>query len=273
MNTDVGHDEYRLAAEFYDHVVPYRERQDVAFFVEMARQAGGRVLEVGCGTGRVLIPTARAGIEIVGLDASAAMLGLCRQKLAREPADVQSRVTLAEGDMRRFDFERESSPGANFALATIPFRPFQHLLTVEDQLACLASIHRHLAPGGRLVLDVFNPSLPHLVDKQDVTDLLGEEPEFTMPDGRRVRRTNPILSRDLFNQVQDIELIYHVTHADGREEHLVHRLQMRYFFRFEVEHLLARSGFEVENLYAEYDRSPYGSKYPGELIFVAQKRA
>ncbi len=120
-------DEYRVIAEFYDHVVPYRERRDVAFFVETAREAGGPVLEIGCGTGRVLIPTARAGIEIVGLDASAAMLALCRQKLAREAEDVQSRVTLVEGDMRRFDLERESGTGAKFALATIPFRPFQHL--------------------------------------------------------------------------------------------------------------------------------------------------
>ncbi|HKS95839.1 MAG TPA: class I SAM-dependent methyltransferase [Terriglobia bacterium] len=264
-------DEYRRAAEFYDYVVPYRERRDVAFFVEIARDSGGPVLEIGCGTGRVLIPTARAGVEIVGLDASPAMLSRCREKLAAEREEVRSRVKLVEADMRDFDVAPAMGAPAPFALVTIPFRPFQHLYTVDDQLACLASIHRHLRPGGKLVLDVFNPSLPLLVGPT-AANLLGEEPEFTLPDGRRVRRSLRIVNRDLFNQVNDSEMTYHVTHADGREEQQVHPLRMRYLFRFEVEHLLARSGFGVENLYADYDRSPYGSKYPGELIFVATKR-
>ena len=64
-----------------------------------------------------------------------------------------------------------------------------------------------------------------------------------------------------------------MTHPDGRTERLVHSFPMRYLFRFEAEHLLARCGFEVEALYADYDRSPYGSKYPGELIFVAVKES
>ncbi len=262
MNGAGGYDDYPFVAEFYDYVFPYRERQDVAFFLEMARQSGGPVLEIGCGTGRVLIPTAKEGIEIVGLDSSSAMLSVCREKLSCEPEEVQSRVRLIQGDMRRFEVGRE------FALVTIPFRPFQHLLTVEDQLACLACIHRHLARGGKLVLDVFNPSLPHLAGKQDLVDVLGEEPEFTMPDGRRVIRRHRVISGNLFNQIQDVELIYDVTHPDGREERWVHRTEMRYLFRFEAEHLLARAGFRVEELYADYDKSLYGSKYPGELIFV-----
>lgn len=266
-----GGDEYSFIAKFYDDVVPYRERQDVAFFVDMARQAGGPVLEVGCGTGRILIPTARAGCEITGLDSSPAMLSRCREKLAREPEGVRSKVTLVEGDMRRFHLEPEPGREAKFGLVTIPFRPFQHLLTVNDQLACLASIHRHLAPGGRLVLDLFNPSLQHLVLRLDATELAGKEPEFTMPDGSKVRRTHRIIGRDFFSQVQDIEMTYHVTRPGRTEEELVHRFRMRYFFRFEAEHLLVRAGFEIEHLYADYDRSPYGSKIPGELIFVGRK--
>ncbi len=261
-----GYTEYRFTAEFYDHVAPYGERQDVAFFVEMARASNGPVLEVGCGTGRVLIPTARAGFEIVGLDLSPSMLAICRANLAAEPAEVQARVQLIEGDMREFDL------GRTFALITVPFRPFQHLTSVEDQIACLTTLRRHLASGGRLVLDLFNPSLPYLADPARL-DEFGEEPEFTMPDGRRVTRRARIAGRDLFGQVQDAELIYYVTHPDGRQERLVHAFPMRYLFRFEAEHLLARCGFEIEALYADYDRSPYGSKYPGELIFVARRPA
>jgi len=213
----------------------------------------------------VLIPTARAGVEIVGMDSSSKMLAVCREKLELEPEEVQSRVRLAKGDMRRFDLNRP------FHLVTIPFRPFQHLLSVEDQMGCLACVRKHLVDQGKLVLDVFNPSLPHLAGKEDITELMGEEPEFLMPDGRRVLRRHNILSRDWFNQVQDLELIYQVGHPDGREERLVHSTRMRYLFRFEAEHLLSRCGFHVEALYADYDKSPYTSKYPGELIFVASR--
>jgi len=257
-------DEYGPVADLYDHVIPYRNRADVAFFVDAAEKAGSPVLEVGCGTGRVLIPTARAGIEIVGLDLSSRMLDVCRERLRAEPAAVQQKVALVQGDMRHFDLVRR------FALATIPFRPFQHLLTIDDQLACLATIRRHLADDGRLIFDLFNPSLDALANMR-LGEETGTEPEFVTPDGRRVIRCFKIVAADRFEQVNDIELIYDVTNPDGSSARLVHAFRMRYLFRYEVEHLLARSGFVVEHLYAGYDRSAYGSIYPGELVFVARK--
>ena len=264
MHVSHTDDEYALVADFYDHVVPYRERADVAFFVDAAQKAGGPVLEIGCGTGRVLIPTARAGIDVVGLDLSPRMLDICRERLRSEPASVQSRVRLVHGDMRSFDL------GASFALATMPFRPFQHLLTVDDQLQCLSAVRRHLVDGGFLVLDVFNPWL-EMLGAPAVGVETGEEPEFEMPDGRRVVRRHLTVACDRSAQVNLFELIYYVTQPAGTTERLVHRFPFRYIFRFEAEHLLARAGFEVEHLYGDYDRSPYGSKYPGELIFVARK--
>jgi SAM-dependent methyltransferase len=264
MNLASGQDEYRFIADLYDYVVPYRTRVDVDFFVEAAQASRGPVLEVGCGTGRILIPTARAGVEIVGLDLSSHMLQVCQTKLLAEPEAVRSRVRLVQADMRNFDLAQ------TFNLVTLPFRPFQHLTAVEEQLSCLVAIHQHLAEGGRVILDLFNPSLEALV-QDNLGQEHGDEPEFTSPDGRRVVRRHKIVSRDYFNQINQIELIYYVTHRDGREERLVHAFPMRYVFRFEAEHLLARCGFEVKAVYADYDKSPYGSKYPGELIFVAKK--
>jgi SAM-dependent methyltransferase len=264
MNAMADLDEYGASAEFYDYVPPYSERPDIAFWTAAALESGGPVLEVGCGTGRVLIPAARAGIEVVGLDLSQSMLETCRQRLAREPDPVRARVTLVQGDMKAFDLGRQ------FALATMPFRPFQHLITVEEQMACLETIRRHLAPGGKLILDLFNPSLKALVDESR-TDEYGDEPEFMMPDGRRVVRRFRTVHRDWLAQVQDVEMIYYVAHPNGRQERLVHSFPMRYLFRFEAEHLLARCGFEVKALYADFDKHPYGATYPGELIFVAAK--
>ncbi len=259
-------DSYFETAEFYDHVTAYRERADVQFFVDYAAEAEGEVLEVGCGTGRVLIPTAQAGHAITGLDASEAMLGICRRKLAKEDAQVREKARLETGDMRAFELNR------TFALATIPFRPFQHLIEVEEQLACLGCIHRHLETGGRLILDLFNPSLHHLVDKAKEEKHV-DEPGIELPDGRRLERFARLPKRDYAKQVVHAELIYCLTYPDGRKEEYVHAFQMRYLFRYEAEHLLVRAGFELEQVYAGYDRAPFGSTYPGELILVARKRA
>jgi SAM-dependent methyltransferase len=253
-------------AEFYDHFDVYTNRGDVDFFVSEAVAARGPVLELGCGTGRVLVPCARAGVNIWGLDSSATMLARCDRKLASEPEELRRRVTLHEGDMRDFRFD------TRFALVTIPFRPFLHLSTVEEQLACLSSIHRALADGGRLILDIFNPSLEILVDDSRQNEYDSGEP-FTLPDGRHVERKERIRARDYLRQIVNAELIFYVTYPDGRRERLVQDLEMRYLFRFEVEHLLARSGFEVVAAYGDYNRTPLEAVPPQELLYIARKAA
>jgi len=204
-----GYDEYGFIADLYDFVRPYRDRQDVAFFVDAAKECGGPVLEIGCGTGRVLIPTALADVDIVGLDLSSHMLGVCRQRLAQESGTVQSRVQLVQADMRNFNLER------TFHLITVPFRPFQHLITVDEQRSCLESIRRHLADGARLILDLFNPNLDALASRQHGEEV-GEEPEFVTPDGRRVIRRHRIVAHDRFNQFMHVELIYYVARTDAK---------------------------------------------------------
>ncbi len=257
--------EYGCFAEFYDHVVPYRSRPDLDFYVAIAREADGPVLEVGCGTGRVLLPCARAGAEMVGLDLSPDMLAVLRRGLAGEPADVQARVRVVEGDMRTFDL------GEAFPVAVLPFRSFQHMLTPEDQRAALRRIRAHLRPGGRIVLDLFNPSIPMLGDaawaKYPVP-----EPEFTMPDGRRVTRSFRVLRRDYVHQVQHVEFIVDVVHPDGRTEHRTEAFAVRYLFRYEAEYLLECEGFRVEAVYGGYDRSPFGTTYPGELVVLGSRK-
>ena len=253
-----------FVADFYDYVDPYVHRPDVGFYTTMATELGGPVLELGSGTGRVLLPTARAGVDITGLDESDGMLAVCRSNVAEEPPDVQERVRLVRGDMRSFDL------GQRFNLVTIPFRPFQHLVTVEEQMAGLACAHRHLKPGGVLALDVFNPSLGRLVDPKYLEES-DPEPTFVMPDGRSVVRTGRNASVDLVNQIIHVELIYYVTHLDGAQQRLVHAFPMRYFFRYELEHLLVRAGFRVEAVYGDFDRSPVGAPAGRELVVVARR--
>jgi len=122
------------------------------FYLDLAKQFGGPVLEIACGTGRILLPIARAGIEIHGVDKSSSMLQVLREQLEREPAEIRNRVTISKGDMRTFLLSRE------FPLVAIPFRPMQHMHTLLDQVAALENAAVHLAPGGILAFDVFYPN-------------------------------------------------------------------------------------------------------------------
>jgi len=250
-------------ADYYELIPLSKDRRDVAFYLAQARASGGPVLEAGCGTGRVLIPIAAAGLEITGVDSSEAMLAKCREKLESQPPEVQRRARLVCADMRDFDL------GRTFPLAIVPFRPFQHLLAVEDQLACLAALRRHLAPRGRLVLDVFNPDLRRLHDPR-YKEEVEEVPERTLADGRRFRVSSRVTAFRRAEQINEVELIYHITSADGRAERIVEPLVIRYFFRYELEHVLARAGFAVKALFGDFDQSPLGDGSP-EMIFVAEK--
>lgn len=263
MDNESGFNLYEFTAAFYDVTYNRMRQTDVGFYVDLHRETPGGTLEIACGTGRVLIPSARTGGAITGLDFSKTMLEVCRKNLAEEPPEVRARVTLVEGNMTDFDL------GRTFALITIPFRPFQHLVTVAAQRACLACVREHLARGGRLVFDVFHPNPQYLVDYPDFDAAKIDTSETALPDGRTVSRASRITGHHRAEQYNDVELIYDVTWPDGRRERLVQPFPMRYYYRYELEHLLELCGFRVVELYGNFDRSPFADDSP-EMIFVAE---
>lgn len=243
----------------YDSVPLYAARGDIAFYVEEGQNADGPILELGCGTGRILLPIARAGARITGIDGSREMLARCRTKLDGESGEVRSRVVLRQADLRKVDLL------GSFALIIAPFRVFQHLTSIDDQLAALAAIARHLAPGGRLVLDVFNPSFQALVsaDGTEHEDM----PEQRFPDGRLIRRTARVRRVRWIDQVSEIELIYYVTSAgSGKIERNVFSFDMRWYLQAELQHLFARSGLRVHAVYGDFDRSPLRDDSPEQIV-------
>lgn len=258
-------DNYAAIAELYDSVPFYATRPDVAFYVEHAIGSGGPVLELGCGTGRVLIPIAREGLTVTGIDSSLAMLGTCASKLALEADSTRACTTLLLGDMRNFHLQRR------FALVVIPFGSFQRLLTMQDQLDCLTAIRSHLHPEGQLVFDLINLP-PQMLNGDDLGETSDSEQPFLTSDGRTIVRRYRIVSHDSSTQVTQRELIYYVTHPDGRDERIVHAFGFRRTLRSEIEHLLAKSEFEADKLYADFDKTSYGSTYGRELVVVARPR-
>jgi SAM-dependent methyltransferase len=264
--TGYGFPAYRGGPMFYGDTVGLTTyyRKDVNFYIDLCRAPKGQVLELGCGTGRLLIPAAEAGCTITGVDGSRSMLDRCRVKLEQLPAEVQKRVTLVEADMIDFSLDRQ------FALATVPFRPLQHLVSVEEQLTFLACVHRHLLPGAKLALDVFHPHLTTLASDVDAKEI-EDTPEVELGDGRRMRRAYRNLAKRRAEQTNDIELIYYVTDSAGATTRIVQAFPMRYFFRYELEHLLDRSGFQVESLFGNFDQSPFMDSSP-EMIVVAVRK-
>lgn len=125
------------AAKYYDHVAVGLDG-DVSFYVEEASMVGGQVLELGCGTGRVLIPVAEAGVSVVGLDNSPSMLEALRMKSESITDEARMRIRLVEDDMRTFALD------CKFDLIIIPYRSLLHLSAVEDQRKALLNIHNHL---------------------------------------------------------------------------------------------------------------------------------
>jgi SAM-dependent methyltransferase len=258
-----SYDEIPGFGVLYDSVPLYAARRDVEFYVAQAVGSGGPVLELGCGTGRILIPIARQGVRIAGLDGSSEMLARCRSKLRDESADVRERVVLHETDVRSFDLESQ------FALIIAPFRVMQHLVTIDEQLECLDCVRRHLAPGGRLVFDVFNPLFHRMVsvDGSEHEDT----PEQSVPDGRVFRRTSRITRVRWVEQVNDVELVYYVGLAKGVvPDRYVHGFPMRWYLRTELEHLLARAGFRVESIQGDFEGGELADGSP-EMVVIGTR--
>ena len=257
---------YDVSPDFgmlYDAAPVYAVRPDIAFYVEEANRAGGgsTVLELGCGTGRLTLPLARAGHRVIGVDLSPAMLERARTRLAAEPEEVRRRVTLLTGDARSADFTPPSTPD----LVIAPFRVLQHFPSIEDQLRVLALARRVVRRGGRIIFDVFNPDFAMMT--QDRTAEVEDVAERPLGDGRMVRRTVRIAAVHWVEQVSDVELIYHVRTGDHTER-VVQAFPMRFFTPAELEHLAARAGLRIEETYGGFDRQPLTDGSP-EIIVVA----
>ena len=258
MDIDLGISPYDEWADIYDDVFSYVV-DDIPFYVEEAKRSDGRVLELGCGTGRVAIPIAGSGVEIVALDSSAAMLERARRKA--DDAGV-SNLTLLCADMRDFSLDEK------FSLVVIPFRGLLSLLSVEDEMRALMNIKRHLAPGGRLLFDIFVPELNMLVQEGDVPYHFRDVVDPTT--GKRLVLWNQS-SYDAFSQVMSIRTTIEELDDFGRVSSKMYRdFALRYIFRWEMHHLLRACGFDVLALYGDFERGAFDER-SAEMVWAASR--
>jgi SAM-dependent methyltransferase len=214
--------------------------EDISFYVEEALASAGPVVELGVGTGRIAIPTAAAGVQVIGVDSSAGMLEVCELR-ARE-AGVADRLDLRLGDLRRPPVD-ERVP-----LVTCPFRAYLHLATDEERLEGLRAAHTLLRPGGRLIFDVFAPSAEDIAETN----------------GRWIEREPGIDER------ADWDLTTQTLTLSVRGEVGESTMTLSWLEPQRWQSLLAEAGFEVVACYGWFDRRPFTS---GEdTVWIARRR-
>lgn len=255
-------DSYLVAAKYYDGAYGSMDLADANFYVDLAKEIGGPVLEIGCGTGRVLLPTARAGIEIHGLDNSRPMLDVLREKSARERAEVQKRITLHSGDMRDLHL------GRTFVLVTIPFRPMQHMFTVADQVSALKSAAAHVGKGGILAFDVFFPKFERLALQMGEEQL---EMEWSPNSETLIRRYYRKDAIDKVNQSLSLTFIFR-TYRNGeliREESAA--LKMSFYTYPHLRALFLMADLAPVAEYGSFAKTPLDSTAE-EMIFLLRPK-
>ncbi|RCK78268.1 MAG: Methyltransferase [Candidatus Ozemobacter sibiricus] len=224
--------------------------EDLPFYTKWVRLAAGPALELCCGTGRLLLPLVQAGLPVTGLDFTPSMLERARAK-ARQAGLA---VDLIEGDMRRFDL------GRRFALVYIPFNSLQNTYTRADLEAIFACVHRHLAPEGRFIVDVFNPDLRLMIERaRDFCEI----DRFRLDDGRECIVAERC-HYDAATQVNRVTWRFRL----GDDVH-DQKLDMRCFYPEELDALLAYNGFRVLHKFGHYDERPFASDAPKQICVCA----
>ncbi len=254
-------DSYHVAAKYNDGAYgAMRDLVDAPFYLDLAKDFGGPVLEIGCGTGRVLLPIAREGIEIHGVDNSGPMIGILKESLAREKPEVSSKITLHSGDMRQFRLNRR------FPLVIIPFRPMQHMHTVADQVSALTSAAVHVADGGTLAFDVFYPKFEVLPLGIGEERLEAEWPSPFDPETviRRYFRKDAV---DKINQTYSLTFIFRSYRKGQVVFEESDTLKMSYYTYPHLRALFLLSGLEPVAEYGSFAKTPLDNTAE-EMIFL-----
>jgi SAM-dependent methyltransferase len=225
---------------FYDVIYKQiRSHVDETYFLSQIARFEGKVLEIGVGTGRLFSQALRNGADIYGLDVNSKMIEKAKEKVAPEHHRrlyVQDAVTMQLPH--------------RFALILAPFRVFSHVIDVEDQIRCLNRIYEHLEPGGRFIFDLYVPDLSIMLHGiQDHVDFDGEYEK-----GKRLVRIVSSNS-DIISQTSNIRMKFKWD-EDGRTREAEWNFLMRFFFRYELEHLVRLSRLELETIYGDYQGNP-----------------
>lgn len=242
----------------YDQYNQDRHEKELLFYSSEIKGCIGLVLEVACGTGMILLKLLEQGIDIHGFDISEEMLNVLFVK-AETAGITDIRNQISKQDMCDFNYSQK------FDSIIIPGRSFLHLTSQENQIACLQNIYAHLNPGGRLLLNFFNPDLQLLISKAQPSDEYESIGVFTHPATKALIELSFKQINDLSKQVQNITWRFKMNDS-------VHetRMDVRWIYKEEFQLLLRIAGFHKWTLYGDFDKKEFTGK-ENELIWIAEK--
>jgi ubiquinone/menaquinone biosynthesis C-methylase UbiE len=248
--------EYDIFAPYYD--LMHRYVKDISFYVKEAKKAKGKVLEIACGTGRLTIPIAKAGVDITGLDYSKDMLAVLRKKIK----GMKNKPKIKYGDMRTFKLKDR------FNLIFVPFNSFLYLKTQEDQLKALKNFKKHLKKGGKLIVNIFFPNM-ELILKKNNKLIREKSKDFKNPATGNKIRAWVLPKYDVVNQ----SVYYTEILKEFKGKKVVRTIKlpafMRYIWKNEFELLLQLAGFKKWKLYGGFKYQKLTPKR--EQVWIIQK--
>ena len=241
-------------ARFYDFIYQkVRDGVDNHYFLNEIKNTKGKILEVGVGTGRIFMDALKINADIYGIDVSPEMIKVLKNKL--EP-QYQKRVS----EKNIIDFKLDSS----FDLIIAPFRVFSHLIDKNDQLRALNNVYKHLNANGKFIFDLFVPDLTQIIKGVDNLKDFDEEYE----PGKRIKRTVST-KPDLVNQIIHITFNFEWDDEKGIQKN-EWKIPFRFYFRYELEHLIERSDFVNYKILGDYNGNKLNSESK-EFIMICQK--
>src|SRR6266849_1876222 len=251
-------EDYDLIAPFYD-IEHSRFDEDIDLYMNFAELRGGPLLELACGSGRLLLPLADAGYEVTGVDTSASMLALAR--LALETEGVAARCELVQQDMCALQLDKK------FHMAFIALGSFGHICARKAQQQALAAIRAHLSAGGTFILDISNEDARYM---EGMSGQMLHQGTWRLDDGSMVTHfVSPASSTT--THLLDLTHFYDIHRQGEAVRRTITQTRLYLFERNEAELLLEQAGFSVKNVYGNYDLSQYEHDSP-RMIFVAEAR-
>ena len=252
--------EYDGIARIYDS--EWSElKGDLEFITELAGKYGSPVLELAVGTGRIAIHLAEKGFEVAGIDNSEEMLKLCRDKISKLSKDVASKIKVEPGNMSNFSLNR------SFKFVFVPFNSFLLQPNKTDQENCLKCAYNHLDDDGIFMVDIFSPNFKLCAEeKSDIRFLR----HFYFPPEQKVIMQWEYVERNMAEQVLDIDFLYEEYDKNGNINRHTRHLTMGVIFRYEMQLMLEKNGFEIVEFYGNHDKSKFTNESP-QLIYICKK--
>ena len=249
---------YSAVARFYDSENADKV-DDLALYLRLAQQHPGEVLDIGCGTGRVLIHLAGAGFRVHGIDNDRAMLEIFRRKLETLP-QLRDLIHIVEADV----FGHDYSP--RFRLIFLSYNAMMHFHDQAAQINLLRRLRGWLREDGLLIIDLPNAAPAFAAPD---TDTLTVERTFLDPESGHMVMLQSINAIDRAAQMLDVEWIYDMMDGEGGLKRMVVPHRLRYYFLPEMQLLLERCAFQIQAVYGDADQSPYDAESERMIVFAA----